>query len=137
VTADDGRLAAILGEPVLSEEVIADQIAETVAESRRYGKGLTDEQAREIVLGPLRRARAASAAKRRATEWAAQVAESLPVSSGRLSDGTGKRVREILEERPDEVPVLMAIEALNDQRDAGKIIMRGTADFAVLARKGS
>lgn len=132
---DDARLAAILGEPVISEEQLAAEAAEIVSDARRRGANLTDEQAREMVLGPLRRMRADRHATERAQAWAQQVADGLPRSSGRLNDRTGVLLSELYSTKPDDVPILKAIEALNDLITTGQAVMRGTADYAVLARK--
>lgn len=132
---DDARLAAILGEPVISEQQLAAEAAEIVSDARRRGANLTEEQAREMVLGPLRRMRAERHATERAAAWAQQVAEGLPRTSGRLNDRTGIPMREVMGSKPDDVPTLKAIEALNGLITTGQAVMRGTADYAVLARK--
>jgi len=136
MTVDSARLAAILGETPISEDDHAEKIDETIREVQRSGGNITREQAVEIVLGPLRRAREERRGNERADAWAQQVAESLPRSSGRLNDRTGRLVTEIYASKPDDVPILKAMEALNKLITHGQVVMRGTCDLAVLARKG-
>lgn len=129
----NSRTRVASANPPDPRDTVAARLAEQAA-GTNYG--MTEDEAIELVMMPLRRKRDDERARTANAQWMSTVKGRLPISEVRYGVRVGGvPVTEVLTWRPASMSVVRAIEALDAAIERGELIMQGTCDDATVARK--